>query len=101
MTAGKSENILNLARLLGERIDALVLENHRLKSENEELRNRVNEKTQQIENQQNEFSEVEHQNKILKLAKHLSSESNDTRLLKLKINELVRDIDKCIAGLSD
>ena len=59
-----------------------------------------------IENKflQNKFSEskskileLEERNKVLKLAKSLGENSGKTTDVKLKINELVREIDTCIA----
>lgn len=42
-----------------------------------------------------EINELEDRNSILKLAGHSSEGSN--REMKLKLNELVREVDKCIA----
>ena len=49
-------------------------------------------------NLQNEISQLQEQVKLLKLAKQLEGDSvKDTKEVKLKINEMVREIDKCIA----
>ena len=49
-------------------------------------------------NLQNEINQLQEQVKLLKLAKQLEGDSvNDTKEVKLKINEMVREIDKCIA----
>ena len=49
-------------------------------------------------NLQNEINQLHEQVKLLKLAKQLEGDSvNDTKEVKLKINEMVREIDKCIA----
>ncbi len=49
-------------------------------------------------NLQNEINQLQEQVKLLKLAKQLEGESvKDTKEVKLKINEMVREIDKCIA----
>ena len=49
-------------------------------------------------NLQNEINQLQEQIKLLKLAKQLEGDSvQDTKEVKLKINEMVREIDKCIA----
>ena len=49
-------------------------------------------------NLQNEINQLQEQIKLLKLAKQLGGDSiKDTKEVKLKINEMVREIDKCIA----
>tara|TARA_B100000674_G_C37281064_1_gene663301 strand:+ start:10 stop:303 length:294 start_codon:yes stop_codon:yes gene_type:complete len=49
-------------------------------------------------NLQNEINQLQEQIKLLKLAKQLEGDSiKDTKEVKLKINEMVREIDKCIA----
>ena len=47
--------------------------------------------------QTNQLSE---QYKVLKLAKSLSGEEVKSTDIKLKINELIREIDKCIAQVN-
>src|SRR5687767_7529153 len=64
----------------------------------------VNEKQQlhkTIEEQRTAISKLEEKNKTIKLAKTLTdnNENNSTEL-KYRINELVREIDKCIALLN-
>lgn len=49
----------------------------------------------QIEQLKNDFADLENKNNILKIAGQ--SNSGDNREIKLKINELVREVDKCIA----
>ena len=45
--------------------------------------------------------ELKEENKMIKLAKEMSSTNTDVHDLKIKINELVRDIDKCIDLLNE
>ncbi len=65
----------------------------KLEAEKDELIKTLKERRTIIEN-------LEEKNKRIKLAKSLS-ESNESSLdVKLRINELVREIDKCIAYLN-
>lgn len=51
--------------------------------------------------QKNTIRELEEQNKIVKIAEAVALSKDDKRAVKLKINEFIREIDKCIATLSD
>ena len=55
---------------------------------------------QTISQQNKTIKELEDKNKILKLSKSLSTSTENTTELKLKINELIRETDKCIALLN-
>ena len=68
-------------------------ENYKLQMEKEQLAKTLQEGRAKIE-------DLEEQNKRVKLARSLQ-ESGETSLdVKLKINEMVREIDKCIAYLN-
>ena len=51
--------------------------------------------------QKNTIRELEEQNKIVKIAEAVALSKDDKRAVRLKINEFIREIDKCIATLSD
>ena len=66
-----------------------------LRDENERLESLLSEREQEIEDLQNKI-------KILKLAKNISGEETGEKTeLKRKINEYIREIDRCIAMLND
>lgn len=67
-------------------------ENRRLAAENEELQNTILEKNQIINKLKDELQKV-------KLARSIESDEGSSDA-KLKINELVREIDKCIGLLN-
>jgi chromosome segregation ATPase len=64
-----------------------------LKDENLFLQNKLSETKIQL-------TDVNEQNKVLKLAKTLSGKEGKSTEIKLKINELIREIDKCIAKVN-
>lgn len=64
-----------------------------LKEENTFLENKLTETKTQIMN-------LSEQNKVLKLAKSLSGKEGKSTEIKLRINELIREIDKCIAQVN-
>lgn len=54
----------------------------------------------QLEENQNRISDLKEKNKILKLSASLHGKGVDTKATKQQINELVREVDKCIALLN-
>lgn len=64
-----------------------------LKTENHELRGVLNSKEHQISDFQNKF-------KISKIADSLALSGDDSTELKQVLNEYIKEIDRCIAHLS-
>lgn len=104
--SSEKENEEFISKLF-KQIDALNDEKLQLTSQREEmeeqagvLQQRLADLGQVIENQSSEIKNLEDRNKQIKLAQALVLSSKDKTATKLKINELVREIDKCIALLS-
>ena len=94
----------NLSTRLSEirtKVEKLVHENRLLKNENESMRDRIEGLERTVELQKNTLSELTEQNKLIKLAKNLAPEDSDTEELKNKVNELIREIDRCIDLLNE
>ena len=71
---------------------ALIEKNDKLSNEIEKIREELTEKKQQI-------SELNDKVKLLKIAGSVGG-GESTKEVKLKINEMVREIDKCIAQIN-
>jgi FtsZ-binding cell division protein ZapB len=87
--------------LLEEKIKKLIeayneslLEVKELKEENAFLKSLVKSKEEEVKNFQNQF-------KISKIVTTLADDTHRKVELKLKINEYIREIDKCIAYLKE
>lgn len=65
----------------------------RLKLENSELRADLNRRDDQLSNFKNQI-------KITKIVDHINPEDGSVSELKRKVDEYIREIDKCIAHLS-
>ena len=74
--------------------DFLKKENHILLQNNTTLHHQLLEKEQKLVDQKKEFD-------ILKIAKAIEGSGTDTKDTKLKINTLIREIDKCIVQLQE
>ncbi|HSZ72402.1 MAG TPA: hypothetical protein VK750_06975 [Cytophagaceae bacterium] len=81
-------------RKLIEAYDQSLLEVKELKEENAFLKSLVKNKEEEIKNFQNQF-------KISKIVTTLADDTHRKVELKLKINEYIREIDKCIAYLKE
>lgn len=80
----------------------MLLENYNfLKEENELLYKKIATLEAQVAKEKQLNSEVEKQYQLLKIAKTIEGSKEDTRETKLKINALIREIDACIAQLSE
>ena len=72
----------------------LKKENTILLQNNQVLQQRLLEKEQVLITQKNEFD-------LLKIAKTIEGSSSNTKDTKLKINSLIKEIDKCIVQLQE
>ena len=71
----------------------------RLQNENRELKERIEEYKNKSINLELRIDQQQEKIRILKLAKSLSKEESKTEV-KLKINELLREIDNCVRLLN-
>ena len=80
---------------------ALLNENQdRLRSENEQLLNQLTALEIRNTELQRVLDEKEESIKRLKLARTVAGDKTDTQGVKRQINELVKEIDKCVALLN-
>lgn len=96
MVDSNKELVYNLEQkvdLLMQRFQALKVENTKLKNENLTL-------TGQLADALLQQTEIHNRYDNLKLAKTIEFTQVDAHEAKLKINQMVREIDKCIALLN-
>lgn len=92
-----SDVILNRIK---SKVKTLVDKNHELHSSNQQLESEITHLKSVIEQQKEEYAGFNDKIKMLKMAKSLDGSSDGNKEMKLKINELVREIDKCISLLN-
>ncbi|HEX7365828.1 MAG TPA: hypothetical protein VF273_01965 [Pelobium sp.] len=81
----RTQKLVELSKALQEQNDLVNLENQSLKVA--------------LESSETKRKEVEEKLRVVKLAKSLEGSSEKTLDIKQKINEFVREIDKCIVLL--
>jgi len=72
----------------------------RLKVNNGQLQQQVDELSDQLRAKSQEMEVLESKYQSLKIAKTLATSPEDVKNVKLQVNRMVREIDKCIALLN-
>ena len=81
------------------KLKKLISDNNKLKSNVVDLNKTIDEQNKLIDENNKTIKELEEKIKILKITKTLTS-SKDSFDVKIKINEALREIDKCIGLLN-
>ncbi|MEO5571155.1 MAG: hypothetical protein ABIT08_11885 [Bacteroidia bacterium] len=83
------------------KVEKLINSHLQLTRENKNLKLYNHELQLKTEEQKNKIRELEDKNKVIKLSQAINGNGSDqnTRDMKLKINEYIREIDKCLALL--
>ena len=93
-------DLKSIASSLESKIEKLVDLHHRTKKELSALKTQNTNLHQTLDQQKQAIKDLEEKGKVLKLSKSLSTSNETTTELKLKINELIREVDKCISLLN-
>lgn len=83
------------------KINKLFIKMKGLEQNNQDLKNELAKTATIIQNQSREIETLKTQYETLKVANTLLGSDENKRDTKLKINSLIREIDYCIAQLSD
>lgn len=84
-----------------QRLKQLVSKHEVLKQENKALTNQNNELKGQIIDLRAQITDFQNQDKITKIVSNTTVEKEESTELKHKLNEYIKEIDKCIAHLSE
>ncbi|GIZ09447.1 hypothetical protein [Flavobacterium sp. UMI-01] len=93
--------IAEIIDTLENKVGKLILKIQNLEKNNQELHIELAKSAQIIQSQQTEIEALKSQYETLKIANSLLGSDENKRDTKLKINSLIREIDYCIAQLSD
>ena len=83
------------------RVRQLILEFGKLKQENAELYEMVDERDAQIKALQEKLSQAEHDYNSLNMAKMMTISDADMEATQKRVAKLIRDVNKCITLLSN
>ncbi|MBE0393098.1 cell shape-determining protein MreC [Flavobacterium sp. 7E] len=93
--------IVEIIDTLENKIEKLILKIKSLDKSNQEIKVELTKSAAIIQSQSNEIEALKAQYETLKIANSLLGSDDNKRDTKLKINSLIREIDYCIAQLSD
>jgi len=88
---------INSISLKAEALNQMIV---KAKEERSTLEQMIGDLSEKLEKKQEEIEVLQEENGKLKMANSLTGSGNGGKEVKLKINELVREIDKCIALLN-
>lgn len=84
-----------------DRIESKVLEMRNefenCKAENAQLKQQNRSLSSQLEEHKNRLNDLQEQNKVVKIARSVVNDEDDRKEQRKRLNEMVREIDKCIA----
>ena len=83
------------------RVRQMLLRFQELKKENENLQSLVEKNEQDIRDLQAKLTQADHDYNSLKMAKMMEITDGDVEGAKARLTKLIRDVNKCIAILSD
>ena len=85
---------------LHNKLELLLANYQQLKEELKTSNQKVDVLSKQLDEHNQTIQQLNEKNKVLKLSSSIQSEQGYNKAAKQKINELVREIDKCIALLN-
>lgn len=96
----KVEKLINHCEKLNASTSGLQSRVQHLESEKEQLQQVINHLHKELESRQAEIAELYNRTEVLKNAETLNRSDENAAEVKTRINELMREIDNCIALLS-
>ena len=93
--------IESIVESLEMKISKVLNKLNQLKIENSSLRDELNSQIELNKEQISNLAQKENELESLRVASSMLGSNDDKRASKLKINALIRDINECIASLSD
>ncbi|MCX6312173.1 MAG: hypothetical protein NT084_11130 [Bacteroidetes bacterium] len=94
------KSVSSILKGLKAKTEKMLTLQEALLSDNAQLKLKVNKLQSRVNDLEALKSKLEDQYNVLKIAQNVSGDNDKNLAIKLKINELVREIDKCIAQLN-
>lgn len=86
---------------ISEIVDQLMDENNSLKKELQNKDQLINEAIVELEQKEEQLKNFHNQLNITKLAKGIAEDDDEKKALRLEINAIIREVDKCLAYLQE
>jgi regulator of replication initiation timing len=92
-----SQEVFKNLDALKVKVDRLWKSRQNLAEKLEKVENNNSQLLIELETLRQEVSSLREANQVLRMAKAVSGEDQNTRDLKLRINDYIREIDRCLA----
>jgi FtsZ-binding cell division protein ZapB len=92
-------NVIEIVDSLQSKLNKLLSKYELLQTENMQLLEKSNNLIEELSQQRESNTNLQHKYESLKVANAIVGSKEDKHTTKLKINALIREIDKCIAQL--
>tara|TARA_B110000483_G_scaffold20360_1_gene22696 strand:+ start:1146 stop:1433 length:288 start_codon:yes stop_codon:yes gene_type:complete len=94
-------SMINIISSLEIKINKLLSSFNNLKLVNDDLKNEKFRLSLELEDKYKEINALNDKIKIMSISKSVDVSNNDVKETRLKINEYIREVDKCIALLNN
>ena len=94
-------NLFEIVTGLETKISKLIRRQAKLEQENSKLLQENRSLQHKVAEQQRKMEDLDHKYESLRVARTMVGSKEDKHVTKLKINALIREIDRCIVELSD
>lgn len=95
------DKVLEMVDLLEDKLTKLILKQEQLLEQNAILKQTEQMLMNKVSEQQIQIKELDENIASFKVANTMVGSKEDKHLTKIKINKLIREIDKCIVQLSE
>lgn len=94
------ENLVHRISSIDSKVKRLVEINSGMETKLQEISHENDILRRTIQSYEWQISDMKEQMQVLKIASSVKSDQDNNKAVKLKINELVREIDQCIAMIT-
>ncbi|TAH25113.1 MAG: hypothetical protein EAZ07_08085 [Cytophagales bacterium] len=96
-----STTIVDKIQLLESKIKSMLLERQTLHNELKNIRLEIKKLETCLEDQNEDLKKFQNQDKITKIVNVTTEQTKSTVELRMLLNQYIREIDKCIAHISE
>ena len=90
----------DIVNSIEEKLHKFIAKYKQLYEEKESIEQEYNKLSDKLDGYENEMTSLQEKVRFMKISKSVDTSQEDAKSTKLKINEYIREIDKCIALLN-
>tara|TARA_B100001540_G_scaffold295323_1_gene296008 strand:- start:530 stop:811 length:282 start_codon:yes stop_codon:yes gene_type:complete len=92
--------VKDIVNSIEEKLHKFIAKYKQLYEEKEKIEQEYNKLSDKLDGYENEMTSLQEKVRLMKISKSVDTSQEDAKSTKLKINEYIREIDKCIALLN-